>query len=258
MPQKFYPPSELLDLQPLPIAQLKNKRFEEALFSHLVEKVGSRGYFNPIQTQTFTQLYETDNNVLVCAPPGSGKTVCAEFAILRMLLTAKSGTKPRCVYITAVPDIASIRFNDWERRFGRLGEVVQLTGETAADLKLRARADCHSYSRAMGYDISSLEAAKKCSVCFLFIVDDIHLTWRRPGTNPRGRCFSHALRSFTVGIGGHKHGAHCQGASIANAKDVGSWLGTTNHALFAFHPQVRPVPLDLTIQGFEISHFGSV
>ena len=41
--------------------------------------------FNPIQTQTFNVLYNLDDNVLVAAPTGSGKTVCAEFALLRMV-----------------------------------------------------------------------------------------------------------------------------------------------------------------------------
>ena len=41
--------------------------------------------FNPIQTQTFNVLFNLDDNVLVAAPTGSGKTVCAEFALLRMI-----------------------------------------------------------------------------------------------------------------------------------------------------------------------------
>ena len=41
--------------------------------------------FNPIQTQTFNVLYNLDDSVLVAAPTGSGKTVCAEFALLRMI-----------------------------------------------------------------------------------------------------------------------------------------------------------------------------
>jgi hypothetical protein len=36
-------------------------------------------------------LYNTDDNVLVAAPTGSGKTICAEFAILRMLQKAPNG-----------------------------------------------------------------------------------------------------------------------------------------------------------------------
>jgi len=39
----------------------------------------------------FTALYNTDDNCLVAAPTGSGKTVCAEFAILRMLAKVCNG-----------------------------------------------------------------------------------------------------------------------------------------------------------------------
>lgn len=35
-------------------------------------------------------------------------------------------------------------------------------------------------------------------------------------------------------------------SSLANAKDIGHWLGCT---LFNFPPNARPVPLDLFIQG---------
>ena len=41
--------------------------------------------FNPIQTQTYNVLYNSDDNVLVAAPTGSGKTVCGEFAVMRMI-----------------------------------------------------------------------------------------------------------------------------------------------------------------------------
>lgn len=54
--------------------------------------------FNPIQTQVFSALYNTDDNALVSAPTGSGKTICAEFAVLRMLNRAAEGKcAARCV-----------------------------------------------------------------------------------------------------------------------------------------------------------------
>lgn len=37
-------------------------------------------------------------------------------------------------------------------------------------------------------------------------------------------------------------------SSVANAKDLGQWLGASTHGLFNFHPNVRPVPLELHIQ----------
>lgn len=46
-------------------------------------------------------------------------------------------------------------------------------------------------------------------------------------------------------------------ASLANAKDVGDWIGATAHSLVSFRPDVRPVPLELRLQGFDVAHFGS-
>lgn len=43
-------------------------------------------------------------------------------------------------------------------------------------------------------------------------------------------------------------------SSVANSKDLGQWLGASTHGLFSFHPNVRPVPLELHIQGFTITH----
>ena len=50
MPHKFPPHTELLDLQPQPVTALRQPRFEQ-LYTHLKSRT-----FNPIQTQTFTQL----------------------------------------------------------------------------------------------------------------------------------------------------------------------------------------------------------
>ncbi len=90
LPQRFVLATELLDLQPLPVDSVPNSTAKQ-LFS-------SFKFFNPIQTQTFNALYETDCNVLVCAPSGSGKTVCAELALMRLLTTTSDG---KCVYIAS-------------------------------------------------------------------------------------------------------------------------------------------------------------
>lgn len=104
LPQKYPPPTELLDLQPLPVSAIGNRKFSK-LFENF-------RHFNAIQTQTFTALYQTDDNVLVCAPTGSGKTVCAEFAILRLFA---ANSEAKCVYIAPkevshiFPDYGSYR-----------------------------------------------------------------------------------------------------------------------------------------------------
>lgn len=67
--------SDLLELQPLPVTALKAPEFQ---------KLYSFTHFNPIQTQIFHCLYHTDNNVLLGAPTGSGKTIAAEIAMMRV------------------------------------------------------------------------------------------------------------------------------------------------------------------------------
>ena len=37
-------------------------------------------------------------------------------------------------------------------------------------------------------------------------------------------------------------------SSLANSKDIAQWLGVSTNNVFNFHPNVRPVPLELHIQ----------
>ncbi|XP_076308177.1 U5 small nuclear ribonucleoprotein 200 kDa helicase-like [Tachypleus tridentatus] len=131
LPEKYPPPTELLDLQPLPVSALRNLTFE-TLYS---EKFP---FFNPIQTQVFNAVYNSEDNVFIGAPTGSGKTICAEFAILRLFSNNPEG---RCVYITPKESLAEQVYADWMNKFSvQLSKkVVLLTGETSTDLKLLAK-----------------------------------------------------------------------------------------------------------------------
>ena len=80
LPEKFPPHTELLDLQPLPLHALNNEAFERVLGGTLTT-------FNPIQTQVFSTVYESDANVLVAARSGAGKGVIGELALLRLFAT---------------------------------------------------------------------------------------------------------------------------------------------------------------------------
>ncbi len=64
--------------------------------------------------QVFNALYNLDDNCLVAAPTGSGKTACAEFAVLRMIQKASQDKGvARCVYIAPLPALARERLADW-------------------------------------------------------------------------------------------------------------------------------------------------
>lgn len=49
--------------------------------------------------------------------------------------------------------------------------------------------------------------------------------------------------------------ACCCVCSLANARDVGEWLGASGHATFNFAPGVRPVPLEIHMHGLDIHNF---
>lgn len=117
LPEKNLPPTELLDLQPLPVTALRNSAFETLYTDKFPQ-------FNPIQTQVFNAVYNSDDNVFVGAPTGSGKTTIAEFAVLRLLSQIPDG---RCVYLVPREPLAELVFSDWQQKFGAsLGKKVKI------------------------------------------------------------------------------------------------------------------------------------
>lgn len=246
LPQKYPPPTELLDLQPLPVKALKNSKFEE-LYKHLK-------FFNPIQTQTFSALYETDDNVLVCAPTGCGKTYCAEFAMLRLFTQSPEA---KCVYIVPKTELAESTYQTWLQRLeDKVGKTtVLLTGETTTDLNLIEVGDV-IITTALNWDIISRRWKQRKTIqsIALYVFDELHLVGGVEGPTyeivvSRARFVASQL-DRTVRIVGLS-------TSLANAKDVGDWIGATAHNTFNFPPHVRPVPLDFHMINFDTNHFSS-
>ena len=130
--------------------------------------------FNPIQTQVFNTIYNGDDNVFVGAPTGSGKTVCAEIAIMRLLSQNPEG---RVVYVTPKDSLADIAYADWHTKFSPLGmKVVILTGETGTDLKLLAKGNL-IIATPDKWDVLSRRWKQRKNVqnISLFVVDELQL-----------------------------------------------------------------------------------
>eukprot|EP01124_Arcella_intermedia_P027745 TRINITY_DN5491_c0_g1_i1.p1 TRINITY_DN5491_c0_g1~~TRINITY_DN5491_c0_g1_i1.p1 ORF type:complete len:1958 (-),score=488.84 TRINITY_DN5491_c0_g1_i1:48-5852(-) len=254
LPEKYPPHTELLDLQPLPVAALKNPQFESMYKDKFT-------YFNAIQTQVFNTIYNTDQNVLVCAPTGSGKTICAEFAILRERMKAKPG---KIVYIGALESVCQERFNDWSDKFGQLLslKVFVLTGEWTTDQKLMNSGHILIATPEVWDNISRRWKQRKAVQSVgLYIIDELHLIGSEGG--PTLEVVVSRIRYITQQLKSDKEEADpniftrivALSTSIANAKDLGEWIGATPHSLFNFLTIVRPVPLEIQIQGFDSPHF---
>lgn len=91
------------------------------------------GVFNAMQSTCFDTIYHSDDNAVISAPTGAGKTALFELAILRLFASADADAK--VVYIAPTKSLCSERARDWKTKFGRLGlgwGVVELTGDSRA------------------------------------------------------------------------------------------------------------------------------
>lgn len=247
LPEKFPPHTQLLDLQPLPVAALKREEF--------VGLYPDWQHFNRIQTQTFNSLFQSDENVFVGAPTGSGKTVCAEFALLRHWSNEKHG---KAVYIAPFQEQVDAQCKTWQSRFSATcdgKEIVKLTGETTADLKLLDRGDLILATPAQ-WDMMcrQWQRRKNVQAVKLIIADDLHQLGGLEGY------IYEAVISRSQAIAVNLPGLRIVGlaVSLSNAKDIGEWIGATKHTIYNFSPHVRPIPLNLHLQGFNIPHFPSL
>ncbi|KAL3683377.1 hypothetical protein R1sor_001399 [Riccia sorocarpa] len=240
----FHPPhTELLDLRPLPVTALGNKAYESLYkFSH----------FNPIQTQAFHTLYHTDVNVLLGAPTGSGKTISSELAMLHLF-----NTQPdmKVIYIAPLKALVKERMDDWKRGLAAtLGKkIVELTGDFTPDLLALLSADI-IISTPEKWDGISRNWHNRSYVTKvgLIIIDEIHLLGADRG--PILEVIVSRMRYISsqtdrpvrfVGLS----------TALANARDLADWLGIETVGLFNFKPSVRPVPLEVHIQGYPGKHY---
>lgn len=244
LPEKNLPPTELLDLQPLPITALRNSKYESLYADKFPQ-------FNPIQTQIFNAVYNSDDNVFVGAPTGSGKTTIAEFAVLRLMSQNSEG---RCVYLVTNEALCDLVFTDWHNKFSQfLGfKVVKLTGETGTDLKLIAKGQI-IVTTADKWDILSRRWKQRKNVqnIHLFIVDELQLIGGEDG--PVLEVVCSRMRYISSQIEKQIR-IVALSSSLTDSKDIAQWLGCNANATFNFHPSVRPIPLELHIQGFNITH----
>jgi pre-mRNA-splicing helicase BRR2 len=250
LPEKFPPHTPLLDLQPLPISALKRREYQD-----LYQGIDR---FNKVQTQVFNSLYASDENVFVGASSGIGKTFCAEFAILRHW--AKAEEEPgRIIYLAPFQELVDAQFKNWEDRLSGLGggkDIVKLTGDSSTDLRLLGRGDLILATPSQ-WDVISRKWKRSANVksVKLLVADGLHLLGGLGGHIYE--TVISRMHAMTMQI---ESGMRFVGLSVslANARDIGEWIGATKHTIFNFSPHVRAVPLELHIQSFTIPHFPSL
>ena len=204
-------------MQPLPVTALGEPRYQE-LFT-------SKGFshFNPIQTQIFHTLYHTNENVLLGAPTGSGKTIAAEIAMFKVFRDDPIDGK--VVYIAPLKALVRERISDWKDRLeNRLGKnVVELTGDVTPDMRAIQKAHVIVTTPEKWDGISrSWQTRNYVQAVRLIVIDEIHLLGEDRGpvleviVSRTNFISSHTSRKLRI-IG--------LSTALANAKDLADWLG---------------------------------
>ena len=82
---------------------------------------GSFDTFNSMQSIVAEELMHSDDNCVICSPPGSGKTVLHELAIVRLLSKSISPKSIKCVLITPNKALCQQRSTEWVNLFEKFG-----------------------------------------------------------------------------------------------------------------------------------------
>lgn len=220
--------SDLLKLKPLPVSAINDYKYINFF---------DFKYFNELQTQLFFQVYHTDENILVCAPNGTGKSVIAEIAIIKMLIKDNNG---KCLYINPLQSSIDEKFSKWNNKFN----VCNLTGDLSSDSKKMA------LSRVIIGTPDKVDNVTKIrSLKFIFneiklvIIDDAHMM-----NSPRGALieviFSRMLRFAS------KARVVVLSNTIANPIDFAIYFGVNSRQTFNFPLESRPVRMRPLMRGF--------
>lgn len=133
LPSKFPACTQLHDMQLIPLNHFSESRIKGFLKSRSIEKL------NSIQTQVYTDMFESFKSVFIGAPGNSGKTV-AVLLLIGKLLMEDYKKVAKAIYILPFMEILERKrkmLEDFADFFDR--KIGFLTGVTNTDIQILER-----------------------------------------------------------------------------------------------------------------------
>ena len=207
--------------------------------------------FNAVQSKCYSTAYQSDMNLVVSAPTGSGKTAIMEMAICR-LVTGLKTDQYKIVYMAPTKSLCSERQRDWQAKFTSLGlHCAELTGDTDqtqlrniqnANVVITTPEKWDSMTRKWKDHVRLIQLIK------LFLIDEVHILKDNRGATleavvSRMKSVGSSVRFIALS------------ATVPNSEDIATWLGkdNTNQHLPAhremFGENFRPVKLQKYVYG---------
>ena len=218
--------------------------------------------FNKMQSECFSLIYESDENSVITAPTGSGKTALFELAICRLYKeNANSKDLIRGIYIAPMKALCQEKYEDWSKRLGEVGlSVMELTGDTE-EIMFGELAKVHIIlTTPEKWDtITRKWKDHKYLVqgIRLVMIDEVHLLNTERGATleaivARMRSIANLsgnrLRYLIIYINNR---TIAQSATIPNIEDLCEWLSVKKETgLKKFGEEFRPVKLNKFVLGY--------
>jgi ATP-dependent DNA helicase HFM1/MER3 len=209
--------------------------------------------FNAVQSKCFAAVYRGNDNVVVSAPTGCGKTAVLELAICRVVESHGTG-EFKIVYQAPTRSLCAERMRDWQKKFSHLNlPCAELTGDTSqyemnrvrnASIIVTTPEKWDSITRKWHDHIKLLQMVK------LFLIDEIHIL-----KDARGATLEAVISRMKSSAANVRFIA--LSATAPNSEDIATWLGRDpkNTLLPAhretFNEDFRPVKLQKHVYGFE-------
>ena len=210
--------------------------------------------FNAVQSKCFPTVYHTDDNLVLSAPTGSGKTAVLEVAICR-LVTRVQNDQFKIVYMAPTKSLCSERQRDWHLKFGILSlRCAVLTGDTDhATLKTIQGADVIITTPEKWDSMTRKwkDHAKLMQLVKLFLVDEVHILKEKRGATLE------AVVSRMKSVGSNVRFIALS-ATVPNSEDVATWLGQDHMTQYLpakrekFGEEFRPVQLQKFVIGLQV------
>ncbi|KAH8672679.1 hypothetical protein BGZ60DRAFT_429997 [Tricladium varicosporioides] len=209
--------------------------------------------FNAVQSKCFTPIYKSNDNIVISAPTGGGKTALLELAICRAVETNICG-QFKIVYQAPTKSLCSERVRDWSKKFSHLNlQCAELTGDTSQSEMARVRGASIIITTPEKWDSITrkwTDHHKLVQMVKLFLIDEVHILKEARGATLE------AVVSRMKSMGANVRFVALS-ATVPNSEDIAVWLGRdhTNQHLPAhretFGESFRPVKLQKHVYGFD-------